>query len=218
MATKAELAQDCTEYSRLLTLARNALRQGDIGQAIGFAVSSWPRIDGMMQFERKYSAREFDTVETIEIVLKYAPFIFDKQSLDSLEELLTEKKRIEKNTHDDLAEKLAEARRLMWDARRLWNHIERQPNCRQDELRSALQGNQEQWRGFAECWHSIGLLQRTPESNSYRLAFVTNLEDQAAAKCPACGVVGRARKARLLDAASCPKCKQNVHFLIVASP
>lgn len=218
MATKAELEQDCVEYNRHLDLARNALQQGDIIQAVEAAVASWPFIDGMMQFERKYGGREFDTIAAIEIVLKIAPLVFDRQNLDRLEQLLREKKRIDKNTNADLANKLAEARRLMREAHRLWCHVEQQPNCRQDELRRILEGDQDRWRQIAEAWHGFGLLRKTPEANTYRLGFITNMEDHVSGKCPACGIIGKARKEKFLESAACPKCKETVHFVIIASP
>jgi len=216
MATKEELASDSAQYESLLETARFHLGQGNHLQALDFAILTFPYIDGMMQFGRKYAQREFETIGAIEIVLRCAPLHFVTESLTALHELLTEKKRINKNTQQDLKEKLARAREQLQMAYRLWSHIERHPDCRQDDLRKSLGGDQDTWRSIAEYWASVGVLQRTPESNSYRLRLLTELDDAVVAKCPGCGVSGKTKKSKCLDLVSCPKCKQSVQFVILS--
>jgi hypothetical protein len=214
--TKAELEDDRAQYDALLSQAKSALVGGCFSEAVRLAVSSWEHIDGMMQYERRYEDREFDSIEGIDIVLRHAPLLFEHQSLDKLEALLETQRRIEKNTSADMADKLAKARALMWDAHRMWGHLEAHPDARQDELRQKLGGEQERWRLMAEGWEGMGIIRRTGEGGSYRLALSTRLDEAVLAKCPACGVVVRAPKTRFLGELACPKCRKTTLFVMLA--
>lgn len=214
--TKIEMESHQAEYDALVSNAHRALQQGLYGEGVRLAISSWDYIDGMMQYERKYEEREFHSIETIDIVLHFAPLLFDFESLDKLELRLKSQRRIEKNTSEDLGQNLAKARALLWDAHRLWNHLERQSECRQDELRRTLGGDQDRWRSMAESWERMGLIRRTPEAGSYRLALSTRMDAPFSAKCPSCGAVGKAPKRKLLEELACPKCRAKVLFVFIS--
>jgi len=139
--TKAELERHRDQYQLWVSKARAAAHQGSYREAVELAVSSLDSVDGMMQYERKYGDAESVNVEGIEIVLRCAPPIFHFHSLDSLESLLKAQRRIERNASGDIPGGLREARAVMWDAHRLWSHLERHPDCRQDELCGALGGH-----------------------------------------------------------------------------
>lgn len=213
--TKAEMESHQGKYDALMAGARTAQRKGLYRQAVELALSSWEYIDGMMQYERKYEDKEFDSIESIDMVLKYAPFLFDFQSLDTLESLLNSKRRIEKNTAADLGDKLAQARALMWDVHRMWDHLEQHPDVRQDELRQVLGGNQDKWRSMAEMWEKMGLIHRTPEGGSYRVKLSTRLGEVISAKCPSCGSLADAPKGMLLEELACPECKETILFIFL---
>jgi len=214
---KAEMEAHRDAYERLMNQARAAQRSGLYRKAIELALSSWDHIDGMMQYERRYSEKEFASIEAIDLVLKYAPLLFDFPSLDALEALLKERKRIERDTTEDLGANLADARALMWDAHRMWEQIEQNPGFRQDELRRTLDGEQETWRSIAEAWEKMGLLGRTPESGSYCLALSTRLGEIVPAKCSACGAIGRGPKAMFLEDTTCAACGTRVPFTLMPS-
>ncbi len=196
--------------------ARSALKDGRHDEAVQIAASSCKYIDGMMQFERKYEDREFSNIEAIDVVLDYAPLLFHSQVLDDLESLLKSQKRIDRDASDDLAGDLSKARTRMWEAYRLWNYIEQNGECRQDELRTALGGNQDQWRSIAESWEKIGLIRRTSESGTYRLSLATRIDAVVMAKCPACGMAVKWTKYKLLDKADCPKCRTKGMFVLLS--
>jgi hypothetical protein len=214
--TKAEMELARANYFARLSDARLALQTGLYAIAIQHAVSSLEFVDGMMQFERKYEKREFKSIETIDIVLRYAPLIFDYQSLDALDSLLRSQKRIDKNASADLAAMLARARQLMWDAHRFWDLLEQSREFRQDEARKTLGGDQDCWRWLAESWEAMGYLRRTPEGGSYRLALITRMDDAVMARCPECGATGRAPKSKVLYEINCPKCRARVCFVILS--
>jgi hypothetical protein len=213
---KAEMQEHHAKYQELMAEARSKEKAGSYRDAIKLALASWDHIDGMMQYRRRYEDVEFRTVEAIDMVLKYAPLLLDFASLDALEWLLKDRRRIEKHTSDSLADSLAEARSLMWDAHRLWDHLEFHPDARQDELREHLGGNQERWRALAAAWETMGLVERVSEGRSYRLALCTRMGKIVPGKCPSCGAVSEAPKAMFLEDTTCPKCGDKVSFVLLA--
>ena len=213
---KAEMEAHQTQYYVLLAEAREARRAGLYRNAIELAMSSWPCIDGMMQFERKHWKKDFASIEAIDIVLRFAPFIFDSGALDNLAVLLKGQKRIDKNASADIADNLSRCRALMWDAHRMWQHLERHPNARQDDLSKNLGGNQDRWRLVAEQWEKMDLVRRTPDRGSYLLALNTDMDQRIFAKCSSCGAVAKARKTKFLAAIDCPKCRATTLFVILA--
>jgi hypothetical protein len=204
--TKAELDAHRTEYYALVAKARAAERQGLYREALELASSSCEHIDGMIQFERKYQDKETVELDGIDMVLKYAPFLFDVQSLNSLASLLKSQPRIERSASDDISEKLSKARTLMFAAHRLWTQLEQNMETRQHELRRAIGGDQEHWRSIAEIWEKMGLVHRTAAEGSYQLTLVTDMGAMVMAKCPSCGATAKGQKARFLEELACPKC------------
>lgn len=214
---KADMEGHRAEYQSLMVKAWSAEREGLYRTAVELALSSLNHIDGMMQYERRYESKEFDSIQGIDMILKYAPLLLDFNSLDTLETLLKNYRRIDKNTSESLADKLAKARVLMWDTHRLWDHLERNPETRQDGLRRVLGGDQDQWRSVANAWEKMGLLRRTPEGGSYRLALSTRMGELVSAKCPSCGGVVNAPKAMFLEKLACPECRTTVLFVILST-
>jgi predicted Zn-ribbon and HTH transcriptional regulator len=214
---KADMEAHQAEYHALMASARTALQQGLHRKAIELALSTWDHIDGMMQYERKYEERDFASVESIDLILRLAPLLFDFESLRSLDSLLKSQRRIERDTTDDLATRLARATQLMRDAQRLWNHIERQPYARQDELAQKLGGDQRQWRAITETWEQLGVVVRAPDRGSYLLALATRTSERVPAKCASCGVMSHEPKTTLLQTATCPSCQSTASFVLISA-
>ena len=216
--TKAEMEAHHRQYQALMSQARTAEESGSYAEAIEKALACSEHIDGMMQYERRFMQREFKSIGAIEMTAKYAPLLFDKASLAKMENLLKEYRRIEKNTSEQMGDKVAEAREMMREAHRLWNHIEKHPGCRQDELRRLFGGKQEQWRSIAEVWEKMGLIRRTPKDGSYCLAVSTRMDEPVRSKCPACAHVMESTKVKCLGEVACPQCKTSVVFVILSEP
>ena len=121
---KVEMESAHKEYNTLMAKARSDLAQGAYRKAIELALSSWDHIDGMMQYARRYEKKDFDNIEAIELILKYGPILLDFPNLDALGELLNNKRRIDKNTSDNLTDKLDKAKKQMWDIHHMWGHLE----------------------------------------------------------------------------------------------
>lgn len=214
---KAELEAHRQQYYGLLDAARGAERNGLLRDALSNALAAWDYVDGMMQFERRYEDADFDTIEAIELVLKFAPLLLESKSLVALEELLKTQKRIDKNTSVSLADRLAQSREHLWINHRLWSHLAENIGVRQDTLRRSLGGDQDYWRGVCEQWERMGLIDRLPESNSYRLTLLTRTGAVTKAKCPSCAKIVEAPKAMFFEAMSCPACSTSVSFVLLAT-
>ena len=212
---KAEKQAHRDWYETLIREAREAERAGLYRLVVEKALATWEHIDGMMQYARQFEKVDFDSVRGIDMILKYAPLLLDFPSLDKLEALLRDNRRIDRNTSESLADKLAAARRAMWDNHRLWEHIERNPQTRQDAFRRELGGDQDVWRSVVEAWEKMGLVRRFPEGGSYRVALSTRLGEVVRAKCPACGQVAEAPKGMFLEEMRCPDCSASVHFVFM---
>lgn len=213
---KADMEAHHAEYHRLMNEALVAVRRGMYQEAVRLAVCSWDYVDGMMQYARKYEQLDFDSVTSIDLVLKYAPVLFDFEKLNLLDNLLRNQRRIERDTADDLGAMLAEARVLMWDAHRLWTHIENNPDAQEDTLFQALGGRRDRWRAIAEAWDEMGILIRKREKDSCRLSFSTRMGEIVWAKCPRCGKQAEAPKAMFLEPLKCPGCGDATLFVILA--
>jgi hypothetical protein len=214
---KSEMEEHKAAYHLLVSGARSAIAQKDFSTAIGLATKSWKYVDGMMQFERKYEAKEFDSVEGIDIVLAYAPLVFDFESLNELGELLKSQRRIDKHASDDLAGKLDHAKGSMHAARHLWNQLEAIGNRKEGDINSDVRSELEQHESILGLWEEMGITTRGLQGTSVTPRLCTRMDDQVAVKCPSCGVTGHASKSKILDEVKCPKCHNSVAFVILAS-
>jgi len=200
-------------YHQLLKDARALESQGQFGAAIAKAREAWGHADGMMQCGRKYNDEDYSSLEAVEIVLKHAPLVFDFDSLNQLQGLLKSIRRIEKNTEENLADRLRASQELMRAAHKLWNCLETEPGIRQDQLRRILGGDQDQWRKIAESWERMGAIIREKEGGSYRLYFRTRMEATVPAKCSSCGFSHKAQKSMFLEKQDCPRCRTKSEFV-----
>ena len=212
---KAEMEAHNSQYDDYMAAAQSAEDHGLFKGAVKAAISAWEFIDGMMQYRAKYADAKFSSIPAIDLVLKYAPLLLDSKSLDRLEQLLRERRRIARNTSEDLAEELKAARSQMWENRRLLEYLQRTPDARQEELRKILGGAQDHWRSVAEAWEKMGLIHRMSRDGFYRLSLSTRLGQVVAAKCPSCGNVSEAPKGMFLEKVACPKCRKDVYFVLI---
>jgi len=212
---KNEMEAHHVEYNRLSEEVRKAQARGLYGDAIKLAKDSWSHIDGMLQYARRHLKVEISSIDTIEVVLKYAPLLFDKSSLDEIGTLLKECRTVEKNTSENMGEKLSNARDLMWNAHRLWNHIEHHSCVYQNTLRDTLGGDQDQWRRMVELWEKMGLLRRQRTGTSCQLSLATRFGELVTGKCQFCGELAEAPKAMFLEKVTCTQCSQHVLFVIL---
>lgn len=219
---KTEMEHHHSEYHAWVDRANLAENQGLYPKAIEAAMRAWEHIDGMIQYERKYGLYKerdepFGRIPAIELVLRRAPLLLNFEALNALESLLQQCPRVARSSSGCLADDLASARKRMWLGHRLWDHLERNPDARQDELRQTLGGDQGNWRSLAEEWESMGLLRRRPEGGTYRLTLSTRMGEEVRAKCPSCGQVAEGSKAVFLEMMFCSKCSATALFVILST-
>ncbi len=213
-AKKADLEDQRTKYCDCMDRAKAAIGNGMYSAALNAAISAWDFVDGMMQYEQRFGEKRVPQIAAIEMVMEYAPLLLDMKSLDKLESLLADSKRISRNS--DTKENLAKARDNIWACHRLWELLEANPGILQSDLRLRLGGEQDHWPFIIETWNRMGLVRREIDNNSYRLWLVTRMGQVVPAKCPKCGVVTEAPKAMLLTKNECPSCKATVLFIFLS--
>jgi hypothetical protein len=212
---KAEMEVHSKEHWAIVFKARAARDAGMHQEAVELAATSWPHIDGMLQFERKNAGSQTMHIDAIEIVLALAPFLMDYSKLDALEELVATQRRVAKASNRDLAIALSSARTAMWESRKLWNYLELQPQWREDHLLGILGSESAYWSPFFDIWIQMGVLRRVVESGEVQLSLATQMNESVFAKCPSCAAVGKAEKTTCLKTVPCPKCGKNVLFVIL---
>ncbi|MHB1767974.1 MAG: hypothetical protein ACYCUV_09010 [Phycisphaerae bacterium] len=218
MATKkADLESYRNQYYARVAQAEVAVAKGMYRAALDAAMSAWEYVDSMMQYEGRFEHKGATSVAAINMVLIYAPLLLDNASLNQLEKLLTDFKRIARNNSDDLRGELAKARETVWDCHRLWIYLEANPEVRQCDLRKFIGGQRDSWQSVTDAWETMGLIRRTPDGNSSRLSLRTRMGQVVPAKCPNCGTVTEAPKAMLLTENPCLKCRKPVLFVFLAA-
>jgi hypothetical protein len=213
---KAALQHDYDRHRALMIEARSAVECGDYQKAVHVAVSALEHVDGMMQFYRRFmEGKEFKSVDSVDLVLKYAPLLFDASSLQAIAELLKSQRRIEKNTTADLGSKLSDANSLMWNAHRLWRLLEEQSFLSEDSVRSNLGEDGRASRCLIETWDQMGVVIGSRKSGSYILSLVTKLNEPISGKCSSCGSIRSAPKIEHLQEFVCVDCKTAVYFVLL---
>lgn len=210
---KGDLAEAKQAYEDAMSRARTHIAAERYSDAVREAVSAWKDVVGMMRYDMKFAEAEFESLECVELVVRYAPLLLDHETLAQLERLLSENRWVERKTSANLAEKLAKARSEMRVAHQLWDQVERNPGVRAAEIAARL-GGEGEWRVIAERREQMGLVRRVPEDASYRLWLAVDLSEQWIAKCERCGQLVHAAKRKLLCPNACPACGHHSHFIL----
>lgn len=209
---KAELESHRDSYYAILSKAQDAQKVGDYHAVIRHARAALAFVDAMMQFERRYNDTEFVSVDAVDLVLEYAPLLFVGDALSELEALLKKSRRIDKNTDDSLMSRVSEAKKRMWEAYDVWESLE-QVSVSEAKASPDNAEVSPNYNRIAAEWVRIGVV--CNESGTLKLT--TRMNQRVLSKCPACGVVARAAKAKFLREQSCPRCRATGNFVILAA-
>jgi len=212
---KADLEYESGEYERHMKNARDAEWAGLYRDAVNEAIQAWPFIDGMMQYQRRYLDAEFSSIPAIDMALKYLPLLLDHRRLTQLAGLLSQFRRIQRNSSDDILQKLAYANALLRDNYRLWVWLQNHPEALQNDVARALGGDPSRYTATIESWEQMGLVRRVSSGTSYRLSLATRMGEVVKGRCPTCRRVVEAPKAMLLEALACPGCRRSVQFVFI---
>lgn len=214
--TKAEAEDQFRQYHGRLAEARIAETGSNYREAVRLALSCCAFVEGMTQYVRRYQKEEVDSISAFDIILRYSPLLLDFESLNTVAALLKDRPRIDKITTENIGEQLDRAMVRMWKVHSLWDHLEANGEVRQSDLARTLGGDQTEWRSIAESLARMNLLERSPESATYRLRLTTRLSGMINAKCPRCGAITEAPKAMLLEDTRCPSCRSTVLFALLS--
>jgi hypothetical protein len=216
MATKAALEIAAERYSQLHEAAAQLAEKRDFLGAVNCASESLHLIPPMMQFERKYNSREFDSVETIDLILTFAPPLFLIDALDKVGEVLGEFRAIERNTDADMASKLSHARSVMQMARGLWTLAERKEAFTSDDAWEQFGGNDEVAMSVVQVWTDVRAIIPTATTPPLQWRLVSPFHDNCRCKCPSCGATGKGLLQFAMQETICPGCKNGVTFVILS--
>lgn len=205
-------------YGHYLSQAKKEIAAGNCYLAIQSCVASFEYINLMMQHEQKQNDRQFETIETIEIVLNYAPALFDTESLASLAKILKTQKRIDKHATDDLAAKTKTALEIIAVAHKIWNELENNNLYDLPQLLVHVDSEyRERIEEIVQIWTSLGYVQLRQQANKLFPTIPLPQEVMMKGKCPHCGVVVNGKKYHFWRANNCPKCRTESFFVIVAT-
>lgn len=212
---KADMEYHHGEYIALISRARCEQEQGRHAEALHAAITSWPHIDGHMQFERRYGQGDVRRVDGLELVLDLAPLLFDFESLEKLDSFLKSQRRIERNTSNDWSSRIMNARLLLREAHALWNRLERS-TCAPPTVNAGSSVNADRWPLILQSWEKIGVIRRNAKNSDIGFELATDFQSPTFAKCPSCGAVAKAPKSKFLDEQPCPRCRNQHSFVLLA--
>jgi hypothetical protein len=212
--TKAEMEAHSYAYQERMQAVRVAENAGLYGAAVAAAISAWQHIDGMLQYRKKYESHDTISIESVEVVLEFAPLLLDARSIAALEQLLDDNRRINSEISRD---KLAEARSRLRETHRIWTYIELHPNVEQTELWAVSGANKKEWQAVVGAWTKMGLVHQTERENSFTVALATRMGQIVSAKCPSCGTVVQGPKGMFVEPAHCTECRHTGLFVLLAN-
>ncbi len=212
---RVDLEQHRLQYYGIMASARAAIERHEYLRAVELASSAWDYVDGMMQYERKYKKRVFESLDCVELVLRYAPLLLDIERLTQLKVLLNTQRRVEKNTAVDLGVKMMRAQVRLHEAHRLLDYLERNRRCEEDKLSEVLGGHHDGWASLATELEAVELIRSEIVDRTRWLLLVSRLDEVVAGKCPACGMVAHAPKVEFFVDRACASCGNLASFVII---
>lgn len=204
---------DHAKYHDLVNKSRSADQSGDWQKAIQLSITAWESIDGMIRYASKYEGTPPSSIEAIDIVLKNAPVVLQSGSMQAVDTLLEQNKRIARIA-PTLTDKLATARRLMAQAHRAWDCLEQNEVATLQEIRKCLGDDRLDSDSILRIWCAFGLVRHV----SGGFALVTRLASIVQAKCSHCGRSARQPKRHFLVPTACAHCRNTTDFVILAEP
>lgn len=213
---KAELRAHNEMYQRLLSEAKAAVLGRSFQRGIERAASAWNHVDEMMQFQRKYQKHEFVPLECVDIVLRYAPLLLEIDYLNRLEELLKTKRRVERNSTENLKMRLGQARGLFHYVYQLFDCIESGQSCRIESLPQTIHSKYTDRETVIAQLVEIGLARLQRSASGALISLITSMESMVSGKCMHCGHVEQSQKSDFLLTRVCSCCGQHTLFVILA--
>lgn len=216
--SKSELERECRQLAKVTADARRLHAEGEMLAAVSMAVSGWPYIDGMLQYERRFGDRHATRIiDSIELVLVLAPLTFDIESLEGLGELLRTHRRIASSSASDLNQRLVDARALLWDAYDIWDQLEREGEVSWNTLLAARACATDAVERLLRDWDEMGLASWIVRDNVKFVRLANSFDTRVNGTCPECGAVFQCPKSHCLKRRLCKRCDRR-SLLVITSP
>lgn len=213
---KADMEYHYECYHALLNEACDFVKSMEIRKALGKAKESWQHIDGMMRYEKKARDRQLRSVASLDLIVRYAPLMFDQNCLDELESLLKASRRIERGAEKSVAAAIDDARTVMWDAYDIWNLLEHAPDITVQECSRRLSRPPKRLATILDTWEEIGIVREVGVGASKRFTLATRTGEIVSGKCTACGRVSDVPKALCFELTTCSHCSASVYLVILS--
>jgi hypothetical protein len=211
---KAEIEEQSNQYDAYMEAVNSYLEQGDYHRGLASAAEALEFVDGMMRYHKANESSTDLSIAAITVILKYSPLLLDSELLGRVQSLLEAKPRIRRKANDDVNEQLAESYVQLRRCHALWSAIEVRGIVSHEEILKTMGPSVEAWQDILGNWETMGLIVRTRRGVSIEYRMVTRFEDEAQAKCPACGAVSRAKKRTFYEPAVCLGCRKK-NFLVL---
>jgi hypothetical protein len=211
--SKSDLQFAQREYDRWERTARTHEMRSEFVECVAAAKRGWPFVADTMKYERKYEHRTFSSIGCIDLVLEYAPPLFDIDSLNELEWLLKDDRSIDRAATDDLAARLLEARNQIAKNLKAWRLLDAGDVEPRILRRDAAITNPECAR-LLLVWTSIGCATRSSVDGLEVVKLQSLSARRLQAECSECGTVCVDKGAAFLDDCPCPRCATRTYFVI----
>jgi hypothetical protein len=208
VAKKADLEASFRACSARCAEATRAEADGDYARVLERAESTLPLLRESIAYLRRYQKVTAPYLPSVDLILRYAPPLFAGQSLDAVAGWFSGASWPERAAYPDLPGRLDAARRRLALAVRVWPAwpAAAAPQAADPAGASELQ----------EFWMRYGAVARRPGAAPPAYEPVTHPRRWARGKCSRCGRSDEAEWADLLAPRTCPHCRAETEFVIVA--
>jgi hypothetical protein len=208
VAKKADLEASFRACQTRCAEATRAEGQGDYARVLERAESTLPLLRESIAYLRRYQKVKAPYLPSVDLILRYAPPLFARRSLDAVDGWFAGASRPERAAYPDLPDRLDAARRRLALAVRVW------PAWPAAAVRQATDAAEVS--GLLDLWMRYGTVARKPGTAPPVYAPVTHPRRRARGKCARCGRSDEAAWADLLVPRICPHCRTEAVFVIVA--
>jgi hypothetical protein len=212
--TKTEMESHASQYNAKVESARAALDSGHFEEALGGAMDALQHVEGKLRYSRKNGGDDPQCKGATDLILNYAPVLFRADCLNAVNEFCKKPGRVFREAMPGLEAELLNARALLGAASGLFSELAR--DGRPVVPAPAGKADVTAARRILALWEKVGFVRQIADGSEQSYALVTRMDDVVLAKCPSCGAVGKATKARCLEELGCPRCHTKVHFVILA--
>jgi hypothetical protein len=209
VAKKADLEAAHTRYADLTRQAVGLEAAHDYHAALRLAEECLTVLRDALAYQRRFLKTAQSASTAVDRILRLAPPLFARRSLDTLEAYFQGLKKADRAAFPNLPDGITAARQTLALAVRLWSELAQPPDTQTHPAAPDRVA-----AGIITVWVNAGLVARVSREGSTRYALVTDLRRGAWGKCPGCGSLRRASTVDLLYPLSCPSCGRQSEFVI----